>query len=102
MPERSRHEESLKAARAAETAVSISEAVAAWTVQISDSSVGFMLVMREEGEEEGTKVLFMKRPVDWVYFVPFGAVRVVVRSAMLWYLEVEKSLRSCSGRDERV
>lgn len=74
MGERSRHEGFLKAARAAETARSMSSGPAAWTVQISDSSVGFMEVIFWD-VWDGTNVLFMKRPVGWVYFRPLGAVR---------------------------
>lgn len=67
--------------------------VAAWTVQISVSSLGLLVVMRDVGEEDGTKVLFTKRPVGWVYFVPLGAVRGTLISGMLCSLVVEEALR---------
>lgn len=35
----------------------------------------------------GTKVLFMKRPVGWVYLWPFGAVRGMCKSDILVLVE---------------
>ena len=69
----------LKAARAASTALSTSSGSAAWTEQISDSSVGFMEVILLP-LDEATNSLLMNRPVGCVYDTPFGAVSLTDRS----------------------
>lgn len=68
----------LKASRAAATATSTSSAPAAKTDAISDSSLGFMLVIFSP-DFDLTNSLLMKRPVGWVYLWPLGAVSSMER-----------------------
>lgn len=102
---RSRYSGDSKAVRAAETAVSMSSAEAASTLQISDSSLQQRQCVLEDSLIESSYVglmlvifwppvaltnsLLMNRPVGKVIFLPFGAVRSTLRFAILEAAEVE-------------
>lgn len=78
----SRHSGFSKALRAATTALSTSLALAASTLTISDSSVGFMLLICVPDVAD-THWLFIQSPVGWLYSWPLGVLSFAVSDAIL-------------------